>query len=185
MPARILGGMVAAVAVSHAHSFSKALQPGIVLEAGHGVRGDAHAGVLVKHRSRVRQDPTQPNLRQVHLIARELHAELVAKGFRVGPGVMGENVTTSGLDLLSLPRGTRLHLGNAAVVEVTGLRNPCAQLNECQPGLMAAVLDRTPDGSLVLRAGIMGVVLTGGPVRPGDAIQVYLPPPPHEALKRV
>lgn len=176
---------VAAVASSGVHGFSKDVQPAIVLDAGLGVRGDAHQGVTVKHRSRVRQDPTQPNLRQVHLIAAELHGELAAKGFQVGPGSMGENVTTTGLDLLALPRGTLLHLGAAAVIEVTGLRNPCAQLDRHQPGLMAAVLDRAADGSLVLRAGIMGVVLHGGPVQAGDAIQVDLPPLPHEALQRV
>lgn len=176
--------VVAAVACSGVHGFSKDVLPVIVLEAGLGVQGDAHRGVMVKHRSRVRQDPSQPNLRQVHLIAAELHGELAAKGFRVGPGSMGENVTTRGLDLLALPRGARLHLGGA-VVEVTGLRNPCRQLDEHQPGLMAAVLDRAPDGSLVLRAGIMGTVLSGGPVRAGDAIRVELPPAPHEALRRV
>ena len=175
---------VIAVASSGAHGFSKDVQPEIILEVGLGVRGDAHQGVTVKHRSRVRQDPTQPNLRQVHLIAAELHEELAAKGFRVGPGSMGENVTTCGLDLLALPRGTLLHLGDA-VVEVTGLRNPCAQLNDHQPGLMSAVLDRAADGSLVLRAGIMGVVRQGGTVRPGDAVSATLPPLPHEALRRV
>lgn len=176
--------IVVAVASCGAHRFSKDVQPEIVLEAGLGVRGDAHRGVTVKHRSRVRQDPTQPNLRQVHLIAAELHEELVAKGFQVGPGSMGENVTTLGLDLLALPRGALLHIGEA-VVEVTGLRNPCAQLNTYQPGLMDAVLDRAPDGSLVLRAGIMGVVRQGGAVRPGDAMHIVLPPQPHEALQRV
>ena len=176
--------LVAAVASSGTHRFSKDVQPEIVLVAGLGVRGDAHQGVTVKHRSRVRQDPARPNLRQVHLIAAELHEELAAKGFRVVPGGMGENVTTRGLDLLVLPCGTLLHLG-AAVVEVTGLRNPCAQLNDYQPGLMDAVLDRAPDGSLVLRAGIMGVVRQGGAVRPGDALQVVLPPAPHQALQRV
>ena len=175
---------VAAVASSGVHGFSKDVQPEIVLEAGLGVRGDAHWGVTVKHRSRVRQDPTQPNLRQVHLIAAELHEELAAKGFCVGPGSMGENVTTRGLDLLALPRGTLLHLGNA-VVEVTGLRNPCAQLNRYQAGLMNAVLDHTADGSLVLRAGIMGVVRQGGAVRPGDALRVVPPALPHQALQRV
>ena len=175
---------VAAVASSRVHGFSKDVQTEIVLETGLGVRGDAHGGATVKHRSRVRQDPTQPNLRQVHLIAAELHEELAAKGFQVGPGSMGENVTTRGLDLLALPCGTLLHLG-AAVVEVTGLRNPCAQLNQYQPGLMNAVLDRAADGSLVLRAGIMGVVRRDGAVRPGDALTVVLPPAPHQALQRV
>ena len=175
---------VVAVASSGVHGFSKTVQPVIVLEAGLGVQGDAHRGVTVKHRSRVRQDASQPNLRQVHLIAAELIEELRAKGFRVGPGSMGENVTTRGLDLLALPRGTLLHLGGA-VVEVTGLRNPCAQLDGYQPGLMAAVLDRTADGGLVLRAGIMGIVRQGGAVRAGDGLRAELPGEPHEALQRV
>jgi len=176
---------VLAVACTAAHAFSKDVVPLIHLDAGLGVRGDAHQGVTVKHRSRVAQDPTQPNLRQVHLIHAELLDGLVGKGFQVAPGAMGENVTTRGLDLLGLPRGARLRLGGSAVVEVTGLRNPCAQLNRYQPGLMDAVLDRAPDGSLVLLAGIMSIVLHGGPVQPGDGIQVELPPLPHEALKRV
>lgn len=174
-----------AVARSGVHGFSKDLQPGIVLEAGFGVQGDAHRGVTVKHRARVKQDPTQPNLRQVHLIHAELHHELAAAGFKVAPGSMGENVTTQGLDLLSLPRGARLRLGGSAVVEVTGLRNPCAQLDRYQRGLMAATLDRAPDGSLVRKAGVMAVVVADGPVRPGDAITVELPPLPHHRLDKV
>ncbi len=176
---------VLAVACKATHAFSKNVSPVIHLESGLGVRSDAHRGVMVKHRSRVAQDPTQPNLRQVHLIHAELLDDLAAKGFDVTPGAMGENVTTRGLDLLSLPRGARLHLGGSAVVEVTGLRNPCAQLDRYQPGLMAAVLDRAPDGSLVLLAGIMGIVLQDGPVQPGDPVRVELPPQPHEALRRV
>ena len=175
---------VAAVASSGVHEFSKAVRPVIVLEAGLGVRDDAHRGKTVKHRSRVRQDPSQPNLRQVHLIAAELHEELRAKGFDVGPGGMGENVTTRGLDLLALPRGTLLHMGGA-VVEATGLRNPCAQLNDYRPGLMAAVLDRAADGGLVLRAGIMGIVWQGGAIRAGDSLRTELPSLPHEGLRRV
>lgn len=176
---------VVAVACKSTHVFSKDVQAVVHLETGRGVRGDAHEGPTVKHRSRVRQDPTQPNLRQVHLIAAELIEELAAKGFRVFPGAMGENVTTRGLDLLALPRGARLRLGGSAVVEVTGLRNPCGQLDQFQPGLMAAVLDRAPDGSPVLRAGIMAVVLEGGAVQASDPMQVDLPPLPHEALRRV
>ncbi len=178
-------GAVTAVSSSPVHGFSKPAQDSIRLLAGLGVEGDAHLGVTVKHRSRVRQDPTQPNLRQVHLIHGELHDELVAKGFRVAPGVMGENVTTRGLDLLGLPRGTRLRLGTEAVVEVTGLRNPCKQLDDYQAGLLAAVLDRDAAGNLVRKAGIMGVVLAGGEVRSGDSIRVELPPQPHQRLERV
>jgi MOSC domain-containing protein YiiM len=147
-----------------------------------GVAGDAHMGETVKHRSRVRKDPTQPNLRQVHLIHAELFDELRSKGFRVQPGDLGENVTTSGLDLLALPTGTRLHLGLTAVVEVTGLRNPCIQIDGFQKGLMAATLDKDADGKLIRKAGIMSIVLNDGDVRPGDVIDVELPAPPHQPL---
>ena len=139
----------------------------------------------MKHRSRVVRDPTQPNLRQVHLIAKETHQELRARGFTVGSGDMGENVTTGGLDLLSLPRGARLRLGQTAVVEVTGLRNPCAQLDRFQEGLMQATLGRDPNGGVTLRAGVMGIVLESGAVRPGDSIVVALRQEPHEPLRRV
>jgi MOSC domain-containing protein YiiM len=149
------------------------------------VENDAHSGELVKHRSRARRDPTQPNLRQVHLIPAELHDELGARGFRVGAADMGENVTTRGVDLLDLPRGTRLALGRDAVVELTGLRNPCSQLEGIQEGLMEAVLDRAPDGGLIRKSGVMSVVVAGGDVRPGDPISVELPPRPHEPLEPV
>lgn len=180
-----MDGTITAVSRSGAHTFSKPNADRIRLLPGLGVEGDAHLGQTVKHRSRVARDPTQPNLRQVHLVHAELHDELRARGFQVGPGEMGENVTTRGVDLLALPTGTRLHLGAAAVVEVTGLRNPCAQLDRFQPGLMAAVLDRGEDGELVRKAGIMGVVVAGGEVRPGDAIRVELPPEPHRGLQPV
>jgi len=155
------------------------------LLAGLGVEGDAHKGVTVKHRSRVRRDPTQPNLRQVHLIAAELHDELRASGFAIAAGQMGENVTTRGLDLLALPTGTRLHLGDHAIVEVTGLRNPCLQLDGIAPGLMQALLGRDERGGLVRKAGIMSTVADAGEVRPGDAIVVELPPLPHTPLETV
>jgi MOSC domain-containing protein YiiM len=176
---------VVAVARSPRHSFSKPVAFSITLVAGLGVEGDAHSGVSVKHRSRVRADPTQPNLRQVHLIHQELIEALRAQGFHVAEGVMGENVTTVGLDLLGLPRGTRLALGPEAVVEVTGLRNPCVQLDRHQRGLMQAVLERAPDGSLIRKAGVMGIVVAGGLVSPGDAISVELPPPPYRPLQPV
>jgi MOSC domain-containing protein YiiM len=166
---------VAAVFRSATHTMSKYPEPQITLRSGLGVEGDAHAGATVKHRSRVARDPDQPNLRQVHLIHGELHDELAAKGFTVAAGQMGENITVRGLDLLGLARGTRLRLGDNAVVEVTGLRNPCTQLDGIQPGLMAAVLDRDPDGALVRKAGVMGVVLADGVVRPGDSITVTPP----------
>jgi MOSC domain-containing protein YiiM len=174
--------IVTAVSRSARHSFSKPNELFIRLVAGLGVEGDAHLGETVKHRSRVRADPTQPNLRQVHLIHSELHDELRAAGFDVSAGEMGENITTRGLDLLGLPVGARLHVGDTAVVQVTGLRNPCVQLDRFQSGLTAAVLDRAPDGSLVRKAGIMSIVLTGGDVRPGDPIRVALPPEPHRPL---
>lgn len=178
-------GRVMAVCSSATHTMAKEVQRSIRLLEGLGVEGDAHAGTTVKHRSRVRQDATQPNLRQVHLIHAELHDELRTRGFELAPGRMGENITTRGIDLLSLPTGALLHLGATAVVEVTGLRNPCAQLDGIQPGLMGAVLDRDADGGLVRRAGIMGVVRHGGVVAPGDAIVVRLPAPPHVPLERV
>jgi MOSC domain-containing protein YiiM len=180
-----MDGTITAVSRSGAYTFSKPNADAIRLLAGLGVEGDAHLGETVKHRSRVARDPTQPNLRQVHLVHAELHDELRARGFHVRPGEMGENVTTRGVDLLALPAGTRLHLGSAAVVEVTGLRNPCAQLDRFQPGLMSAVLDRDEHGGLVRKAGIMAVVLAGGEVRPGDAVRVELPPEPHRALEPV
>lgn len=174
-----------AVARSGGHTMSKPVLEVITLVAGLGVEGDAHAGATVKHRSRVARDPSQPNLRQVHLIHEELHDELRVAGFGVAPGVMGENVTTRGVDLLGLPRGTLLHLGAGAVVEVTGLRNPCAQLDGLEAGLMAASLERDADGELVRKAGVMGIVLAGGEVRAGDAIRVELPAEPHERLEPV
>ncbi len=180
-----MSAVVVAVSRSATHTMKKPNEAAITLVEGLGVAGDAHQGRTVKHRSRVAKDPTVPNLRQVHLIHAELHDELRAGGFRVAPGEMGENVTTRGIDLLGLPAGTRLRLGAAAVVEVTGLRNPCRQLNGLQAGLMDATLARDADGNLVRKAGIMGVVVSGGEVRPGDPIAVELPPPPHRRLEPV
>lgn len=157
----------------------------IRLLAGLGVQGDAHLGETVKHRSRVAQDPAQPNLRQVHLIHAELHDELQAAGFSVTAGQLGENVTTRGIDLLGLPTGARLYLGETAAVEITGLRNPCPQIDNFQPGLLAAVLGRDEQGQLIRKAGVMGIVLTGGELHPGDPIRVELPPHPHKPLERV
>ena len=178
-------GVVTAVSRSVAHTMGKPNEECIRLLSGLGVEGDAHLGETVKHRSRVRRDPTRPNLRQVHLLQAELHDELRDAGFDLGPGEMGENVTTRGVDLLVLPTGSRLRLGPAAVVQVTGLRNPCTQLDGVRPGLMAATLDRSEGGGLVRRAGVMGVVLAGGVVRPGDAIGVELPPGPPRPLEPV
>ena len=176
---------VTAVGWSSSHGPGKQRRDAIRLLAGVGVESDAHAGETVQHLSRIARDPSQPNLRQVHLIHAELHDELHAAGFVVAAGAMGENVTTRGIDLLGLPVGTRLRLGDVAVVEVTGLRNPCKQLDGIQQGLMAATLDRAADGRLVRKAGIMSVVVTGGDVRPGDPIGVALPPPPRRPLEPV
>lgn len=169
-------GIVVAVHRSSSHSFSKFAEDTVTLVPGLGVRGDAHSGATVQHRSRVARDASQPNLRQVHLLHAELFDELLAAGFAVWPGDMGENITTRGVDLLGLATGTRLHLGQGAVVEVTGLRNPCSQIDKFQRGLMAAVLDRDGQGRVVRKTGVMAVVLAGGEVQAGDAIRVEPPP---------
>ena len=179
MPATVI-----ALSRSGVHGFSKAEVDTLNLIAGEGVEGDAHCGVTVKHRSRVAADPTQANLRQVHLIGAELFEELLEKGFAIKPGDMGENITTRGIDLLALPRGTKLHIG-AAILHVTGLRNPCKQLNDFAPGLMNAVLSKAADGSLIRKAGIMAVVEAGGLVGVTDSIMIMLPPEPHRALEWV
>jgi MOSC domain-containing protein YiiM len=176
---------VVSVSLQAGHHFSKTPNASIRLLTGLGVVGDAHMGETVKHRSRVRKDPTQPNLRQVHLIHAELFGELRAKGFVVNAGELGENVTTSGIDLLALSTGTRLHLGATAIVEVTGLRNPCVQIDQFQKGLMAATLDKDADGNLIRKAGIMSIVLADGDVRPGDVIGVERPEGPHRPLQPV
>lgn len=178
-------GVVVAVSCSASHTMSKPARETIRLLAGLGVEGDAHLGKTVKHRSRVARNPGEPNLRQVHLLHAELHDELRAAGFVMAHGEMGENITTSGIDLLALPTGTRLRLGDAAIVEVTGLRNPCHQLDGLRPGLMAATLDRDAEGKLIRKAGVMAVVIDGGSVRAGDAIAIELPPAPHQPLKPV
>ena len=177
-------GRVSAVSLSVAHTFSKAPASVIELIAGLGVSGDAHAGKTVQHRSRVAADPTQPNRRQVHLMHEELFTLLGARGTAVSAGQLGENITTKGLYLLALPTGTRLHLGAEVVLEVTGLRNPCAQLDGFQKGLLGAVLDRNAEGEF-RKAGIMSVVLAGGAVRPGDDIGLEMPPEPWAKLERV
>ena len=178
-------GTVEAVSLSGSHTMSKPNQASILLIEGIGVAGDAHSGETVKHRSRVARDPTQPNLRQVHLIHAELHDELRERGFDLSPGQMGENITTRGLDLLGLPAGALLRLGDQAVVEVTGLRNPCIQLDGIQQGLMAATLDRDAAGNHVRKAGVMAIVVKGGEVRRGDAITVDLPAEPQHPLEPV
>jgi MOSC domain-containing protein YiiM len=178
-------GLVVAVSRRAGHKLAKPNRDAIRLLAGLGVEGDAHAGETVEHRSRVRRDPTEPNLRQVHLIAGELHDELRAAGFDVSRGQMGENVTTLAIDLLALPTGTRLHLGDEAEIELTGLRNPCVQLNDIQRGLMQATLDRDAQGNLIRKAGVMAIVRLSGEVRPGDAVTMRMPQPPHTPLEPV
>lgn len=175
-------GIVTAVSLRRGHHFSKTNAMSVRLLKGLGVDGDGHMGETVKHRSRAMRDPSQPNLRQVHLIHEELLDELASKSFIVRPGEMGENVTTRGIDLLGLPTGTRLHLGESAVVEITGLRNPCIQIDRFQKGLMAATLDKDADGNLIRKAGVMSIVLAGGDVRPGDPIRVEFPDGPHKPL---
>ena len=177
--------VVVTVHRSASHTMSKRSEPAVELVEGLGVEGDAHAGATVQHLSRVTRDPTQPNLRQVHLIATELHDELAAAGLAIGAGEMGENVTTRGVDLLSLPTGSLLRLGPDAIVALTGLRNPCRQLEGVRPGLQSAVLGRAEDGELVRRAGVMAVVVAAGRVAPGDVVSVQLPPTPHLRLEPV
>ena len=178
-------GRVVAVSRSARHRFSKEPLEAVTLLAGFGVEGDAHGGATVQHRSRKRWRPDLPNLRQVHLLHAELLDDLRAQGFDVGPGQVGENVLTRDVDLLALPTGTRLHLGDAAVVEVTGLRNPCVQLDRFADGLMEATLRRDDDGTLHRLAGVMAVVLTGGEVRPGADVHAVLPPGEPVALRPV
>jgi MOSC domain-containing protein YiiM len=181
----VMTGVVTAVSSNGEYAFTKPNRDSITVLAGLGVEGDVHAGVTVKHRSRMAQDPTQPNLRQVHLIHEELFAEVGEDGFRVAPGELGENITTRGLDLLGLPVGTLLHIGDSAVLEVTGLRNPCLQIDRFQDGLLKQVVGRDEQGNIVRKAGIMSVVKEGGVVRPGDPIDVRLPEGPHRPLDRV
>jgi MOSC domain-containing protein YiiM len=177
--------VVLAVSRDGAHRFSKRPSDAIRLLVGLGVEGDAHAGRTVQHLSRKRRDPSRPNLRQVHLIHAELHDELAGQGFAIAAGDMGENILTRGLDLLALPTGARLRIGHEALVEVTGLRNPCLQLDRFADGLMAAVTDRAEDGTVIRKAGVMAVVLCAGEVRIGDPITVLLPDGPHHPLQPV
>ncbi|WP_425455999.1 MOSC domain-containing protein [Arthrobacter echini] len=173
------------VSMSASHDFTKEPVASILLVEGSGVQGDAHAGATVQHLSRVRADPSQPNLRQVHLIQAELFDDLAHRGFRVSPGDLGENITTRGIDLLGLPVGALLRVGPDALVEVTGLRNPCWQIDHFQAGLLKAVLPRDDAGNVIRRAGVMGVVVRGGAVSPDDAVDVDLPIGRHRRLERV
>lgn len=176
---------VIAVSRDSTHRFSKPVVDEVTLVEGWGIEGDAHAGTTVQHRSRVARDPSQPNLRQVHLLHAEVFDEVAQAGYHLEPGQMGENVTTRGVDLLGLPTGTVLHLGNEACVQVTGLRNPCQQINGFEPGLLREVLGRDEDGAVVRKGGVMSVVVTGGVVRTGDRIRVRLPAGEQQALQPV
>ncbi len=180
-----MNGIVLSVASRATHRFSKEVRDRIRIVAGEGVADDAHCGRTVKHRSRVARDPTQPNLRQVHLIHGELFDELRGRGFDVRPGDLGENVLTRGLDLLGLSAGALLRFEGGVELEVTGLRNPCGQIERFREGLLAAVLDRTADGALVRKAGIMTVVRVGGTIRAGEGVGAVPPDGPHRALEPV
>lgn len=178
-------GIVVSVSAEPGHGFSKTPRAAITLLPGLGVAGDAHCGATVRHRSRVAADPLQPNLRQLHLFPAEWLEALDARGFDLAPGGLGENVLTRGLDLLTLPTGTLLRFSRGPLVAVTGLRNPCRQIEAYRQGLLAAVLDRDAEGAVVLKAGIMAVILEGGVIAPGDSIALSLPPEPHRKLQRV
>ncbi|MBS1818879.1 MAG: MOSC domain-containing protein [Acidobacteria bacterium] len=178
-------GTVVAVARDRGHHFSKPTAMFIRIVTGLGVEGDAHAGATVKHRSRVARNPLQPNLRQVHLLQAEVLDELNRNGFPITPGMLGENITTRGIDLLALPQGTRLHVGPTAIVEVTGLRNPCVQIENFHEGLLEAVLEKQPGGRVVRKTGVMSIVVADGEIAPGDTVRVQLPPRPHVPLEVV
>ena len=178
-------GHVIALHRNATHDFSKQTETSLTLLQGLGIEGDAHMGATVKHRSRVATDPNQPNLRQVHLLHAEMIEEISGQGFDLKPGDVGENITTHGIDLINLPRHTRLHIGSSVILSVTGLRNPCAQLDNFQAGLTRAFLGKTGDGKLIRKAGIMAIVLEGGVVHQGDEIRVELPSQPHLVLKHV
>ena len=183
MTREIQGGSVVAVSRARAHRFSKPNEMSIRLLEGLGVEGDAHMGVTVQHTYHMRKNPLAPNLRQVHLIHAELFEELAQAGFVVNPGELGENVTTRGLALLDLPTGARLRIG-ATVVEITGLRNPCSQIDKFQQGLMGRLIDKS-GARVQMKSGVMGIVIAGGDIAPGDAISVDLPREPHRPLEKV
>jgi MOSC domain-containing protein YiiM len=176
---------VVAVSLRRGHHFSKTPALSIRLLSGLGVEGDGHMGATVQHRYDRRRDPTKPNLRQVHLIPSELFDELRGKGFAIAPGDLGENITTSEIDLAALPTGTRLYLGASAVIELTGLREPCTLMDRFQRGLKAATLDRDAYGGLLYKAGVMAVVLKDGEVAPGDPIRIEHPAGPLKPLQPV
>lgn len=176
---------VFAVSKKESHEFSKEIQEKINLITMHGVEGDAHAGKYVKHRFRVKKDPNQLNFRQVHLMTSELLEELRGAGHHVKPGELGENITTVGIDLTNLPKGTILKIGSEAEVEITGLREPCKQIEDFQDGLLKKVISKNKSGKFDVKTGVMSIVTRGGTVRPKDKIQVIYPNQPHAELKFV
>lgn len=181
----MLNSKVIAVSKSKKHTFSKLNTDYINLIEGIGVEGDAHAGKTIKHIFLAKKDASKPNIRQVHLIQAELFNELNEQGFSVGPGELGENITTQGVDLLHLPVGSKLHIGKTAVVELTALRNPCIQINDFQKGLLKAVVSRDENGNLIRKVGVMGIVLAGGIVKQNDDIKTQLPEEPHKPLEYI
>jgi len=178
-------GKVHSLSSSAQHSFSKHTTHQVEVIKGIGIKGDAHAGVKVKHRSRVAKDPNQPNLRQIHLIHLELLKELVAKGYTVNPGDLGENITTEGISILNLPKDTILKIGENVAIQITGLRNPCHQIDKFQKGLLKEVVGKNDAGDIIRMAGIMAIVLEGGMIKVNDEILVELPALPHQKLERV
>jgi MOSC domain-containing protein YiiM len=180
MPARVV-----AVCAETRHGFSKRVVEQIELIEGHGVRSDAHGGATVQHIFDRRRDASKPNLRQVHLLEAELFDELEQVGFNIAPGDLGENIVISGLALDALPRGALLHVGNNAILCVTGLREPCVKIDRFRPGLRAAVTERREGVGRVVRRAVMGVVTRGGVVMSGDCICIATPSEPHEALALV
>lgn len=176
---------VIAVSKSKVHGFSKAVEESITLIEDYGVEGDAHAGKKIQHVFLAKEDPERKNIRQVHLIASELFSDLSDKGFSVSAGQLGENITTQGIDLLSLFTGTRLHIGNDAIVELTALRHPCIQIDEFQKGLLKRVVHKNSDGKIVRKVGVMGIVLAGGVVNPNDDIIIEMPSEPHQDLEYI
>ena len=176
---------VVSVSASGKHNFSKQPMSEISLIKEIGIEGDAHAGKKIQHRSRAAKDPDQPNLRQIHLIQEELFSDLKMAGFDIGPGDIGENITTKGIDLLNLPKGTILKIGSSALIEITGLRNPCIQTDSFREGLMSALVEKEPNGYIRRKAGVMGIVLEGGSIKPGDLIRIDLPAEPRNKLEPV
>ena len=115
----------------------------------------------------------------------EILSELNDKGFSVIPGELGENITTQGIDLLSLPQGCQLHIGKTTIIELTALRNPCVQIENFQTGMLKEVISKDKQGKIMRKLGMMGVVLSGGHVQPNDEITIQLPEQPHKSLEYI